>query len=32
MAQSALEKFKKPAFILCSTGVSVKGEFLDGEA
>ena len=31
-AQSALEKFSKPAFILCSTGMSTKGEVLDGEA
>lgn len=31
LAKAALQKFKRPAFILCSTGVSVKGEFLDGE-
>ena len=32
MAEAALQKFKRPAFILCSTGVSVKGEYLDGES
>jgi hypothetical protein len=31
IAQEALQKFKRPAFILCSTGVSAKGEYLDGE-
>ena len=31
IAKDALEKFKKPAFILCSTGVSRNGEFADGE-
>ena len=31
MAEAALQKFKQPAFILCSTGISVKGEYLDGE-
>ena len=31
IAKDALQKFKKPAFILCSTGVSTKGDFLDGE-
>jgi hypothetical protein len=31
IAQKAVQKFEKPAFILCSTGVSRKGEFLDGE-
>jgi hypothetical protein len=31
LAREALQKFKKPAFILCSTGVSTKGEFLNGE-
>ena len=32
LAQSALEAFRKPAFILCSTGVSIEGELFDGEA
>lgn len=32
LAQSALEAFRKPAFILCSTGVSIVGELFDGEA
>lgn len=32
LARTALEKFRKPAFILCSTGVSIKAELLDGEA
>ncbi len=31
IAKAALQKFKKPAFILCSTGLSGKGEMLDGE-
>src|SRR5215203_581092 len=31
IAQAALQKFKRPAFILCSTGVSAKGEYLDWE-
>lgn len=31
IAQDAHQKFKRPAFILCSTGLSAKGEFLDGE-
>ena len=31
MARAALQKFKKPAFILLSTGLSAKGEFLKGE-
>jgi hypothetical protein len=31
IARVALQKFKRPAFILCSTGVSAKGEYLDGE-
>jgi len=30
LAQAALQKFKRPAFILCSTSVSVKGEYLAG--
>ena len=33
LAQTALQKFKKPAFILCSTSISTQGEFsIDGEA
>ena len=31
MARSGLEKFKKPAFILCSTGVSARGEIFSGD-
>jgi len=31
IAEAALEKFKRPAFILCSAGISVAGEYLDGE-
>jgi hypothetical protein len=31
IANKALQKFERPAFILCTTGVSKKGEFLDGE-
>jgi len=31
IAKDSLKKFKKPAFIICSTGVSAKGEFLNGE-
>ncbi len=31
IAESALQKFKNPAFVLCSTGISQKGEYLDGE-
>lgn len=31
LAQNALKKFKHPGFILCSTGVSAAGEFLDGK-
>src|SRR5688572_4857090 len=31
LAKSALQKFKKPAFILCSTGVSAKGEIFSGD-
>ncbi len=31
MAQAALQKFNKPAFILLSTGFSASGEFLKGE-
>jgi len=31
IAQSALNNFKKPAFILCSTSLNAKGEMLDGE-
>ena len=31
IAEAALQKFQRPAFILCSTGISVTGEYLDGE-
>lgn len=31
LAQSALQKFNRPAFVLCSTSVSTKGEYLKGE-
>jgi len=31
LANSALKKFKRPAFILCTTALSEKGELLDGE-
>ncbi len=31
IAKDALQKFKRPAFILCSTGVSANGNFLGGE-
>src|SRR5688572_2242264 len=31
IAQTALSKFKKPAFIVCSTGVSAKVEYFEGE-
>lgn len=31
MAKAALQKFHKPAFILCSTIVSATGKMLDGE-
>jgi hypothetical protein len=30
MAQAALQKFKKPAFIICSTGISTKGDLFAG--
>ncbi len=30
IAQTGLKKFKRPAFIICSTGVSVKGEIFQG--
>ena len=30
LADVALRTFRKPAFILCSTGVSTNGEYLDG--
>ena len=32
LATKALEKFKKPAFILCTTGLSKQGQMLDGAA
>jgi len=31
ITQKALRKFAKPAFILCSTGVSSKGELFEGD-
>lgn len=31
IAQAALQKFKKPAIILCSTGMSAKGEMFRGD-
>jgi hypothetical protein len=31
LAQSALQKFKRPAFILCSTGLSAESGLVDGE-
>ena len=31
MAKTALEKFDKPAFILCSTIISASGKMIDGE-
>jgi hypothetical protein len=31
IAQTALQKFKRPAFILCSTGLSAKDGLVDGE-
>ena len=31
LAKQALQKFEKPGFILCSTGVSTKGEYFNGE-
>lgn len=31
LARNALRTFRKPGFILCSTGLSSKGDFLDGE-
>lgn len=31
LAKAALQKFKKPAFIICSTSLSEKGDMLDGE-
>jgi hypothetical protein len=30
LARDALNKFRKPAFILCSTAVSTRGEYFDG--
>jgi len=30
LAKDALQKFKRPGFILCSTGISTKGEYLAG--
>ncbi|MBS1730774.1 MAG: FIST C-terminal domain-containing protein [Bacteroidetes bacterium] len=32
LAKEALKKFKRPAFILCSTAISLQGEMMSGEA
>src|SRR5215204_558145 len=32
MAKSALQRFNKPAFILCSTLMSTSGKMIDGES
>lgn len=32
VAGAALQKFQKPALIVCSTGSSIDGEYFDGEA
>jgi hypothetical protein len=32
MAKAALQKFKKPAFILCTTIIAADGKMLDGES
>lgn len=32
LSKSAIDKFKNPAFIICSTGVSKETEYLDGDA
>ena len=32
VAQSALQKFERPALIVCSTGFSINAEYFDGEA
>src|SRR5689334_11963089 len=31
LANEALQKFKNPAFIVCSTGTSINGEIFDGQ-
>lgn len=31
LANEALQKFKNPAFIICTTGTSLKGEIFDGQ-
>ena len=31
LANAALQKFKNPAFIVCSTGTTLKGEIFDGQ-
>ena len=31
LANTAMQKFKNPAFIVCSSGISVKGEIFDGQ-
>lgn len=32
LAQQALDKFRNPSLIVCSTGISTKGVYFDGEA
>lgn len=32
LGQEALQSFKNPSLIICSTGMSMKGEFFDGES
>lgn len=32
LGQYALQQFKNPSLIICSTGMSTKGEFFDGES
>ncbi len=32
LSQSALQKFKNPSLIICSTGITTKGEYFDGES
>ena len=31
LAETALQKFRKPAFIICSTSITATGTMLDGE-
>ncbi len=32
LGQEALQKFKEPSLIICSTGMTMKGEYFDGES